>query len=182
MFSIQFDDQPLEYPYDDTSVPAAPGSLHLGKWMEEFDLNLSVWSKSQYESHWMHELKELVTGRPKIALIVNFSDPKNSSNMEIWLVYRDGELVYIQNQIPWYSNLPRDFDVSKISESIDDRQETTSEGYRISEWLFRCGILKRFCTALVFIRTVRKGPPLTLAQTSKACGSGLRHRAKLLKV
>jgi hypothetical protein len=36
MFSIGFTDEPLEHPYDDTSIPAAPGTLVLGKSTEEF--------------------------------------------------------------------------------------------------------------------------------------------------
>ena len=51
MFSIKFADEPLEYPFDDTTIPAAPGALVLGKTTEEFLANLSLWSKSDYESH-----------------------------------------------------------------------------------------------------------------------------------
>ena len=55
MFSIGFTDEPLEYPYDDTSIPAAPGRLVLGESTEEFLANLSLWSKLDYESHWTRE-------------------------------------------------------------------------------------------------------------------------------
>jgi hypothetical protein len=51
MFSIGFTDEPLEYPYDDTNIPAAPGRLVLGKSIEEFLANLSLWSRSVSESH-----------------------------------------------------------------------------------------------------------------------------------
>jgi hypothetical protein len=91
MFSIGFTDQPVEYPYDDTSIPAAPGKLLLGKSTEDFVANLSLWSKSDYESHWVHELKALAERASKIALVVSYDDPNASSNMEIWRVYRDGE-------------------------------------------------------------------------------------------
>lgn len=133
MFSIEFTNEPLEYPYDDTTIPAAPGKLVLGKSAEEFLASLSVWAKSDYESHWRRELKTLLRGTPKVALVVSYyGNP--ASNTEIWRAYRDGEMVHFQNQILWYSTLPRDFEVAKLSEYIQERVVVTSEGNRISEW------------------------------------------------
>jgi CdiI N-terminal domain len=134
MFSIEFTDEPLNYPYDDTSIPAAPGRLVLGKSTEEFLANLSLWSKSDYESHWTRELKALFQGNPKAALVVSYDDPTAASNMEIWRVYRDGELAHFQNQLLPYSHVPPGFEVSKLSQYIQDRVVMTSEGNRISEW------------------------------------------------
>jgi len=116
MFSIGFTNESVEFPYDDPSIPAAPGRLLLGNSTEEFLANLSLWSKSDYESHWTRD------------------DPKASSNMEIWRVYRDGEWAHFQNQLPWYGDLPHDFDVSKMSQYVQDRVVTTAEGNLISEW------------------------------------------------
>lgn len=134
MFSIGFTDEALEYPYDDTSIPASPGRLVLGASTEDFLANLSLWSKSDYESHWTRELKALVEGSAKVALVVSYNDPKASSNMEIWRVYRDGELAHFQNQLPFYCDLPYDFEISKMSQYIQDRVVITAEGNRFSEW------------------------------------------------
>lgn len=134
MFSIGFTEEELEYPYDDASISAARGQLVLGKCTEEFLANLSLWSKSDYESHWISELKALVEGALKVALVVSYDDPKASSNMEIWRVYRGGEWAHFQNQLPWYSDLPRPFEVSRMSEYIQDRAVITAEGNRYSEW------------------------------------------------
>jgi hypothetical protein len=134
MFLIGFTDEALEYPYDDASIPAAPGSLLLGESTEEFLANLSLWSKSDYKSHWRRELKALVEGNPKVALVVSYNDPKASSNMEIWRVYRDEGWAHFQNQLPFYRDLPHDFEVSKMSRYIQDRVVITAEGNRISEW------------------------------------------------
>ena len=134
MFSIGFTDEVREHPYDDTNISAAPGRLVLGKSQEEFLANLSLWDESDYESHWARELKTLVGGSPKVALIVSYNDPRAASNIEIWRAYRDGELVHFQNQILWYSALPHAFEVSKLSQYIDDREVMTAEGNRISEW------------------------------------------------
>lgn len=134
MFSIGFSDEPLEYPYDDTSIPAAPGTLRLGEQTEEFLANLSLWSKFDYQSHWTRELKSLFEGNRKAALVVSYDDPKAASNMEIWRVYRDGECLHLQNQLLPYSNLPHTFEVSEISQYIPDRVVITADGNRFSEW------------------------------------------------
>jgi hypothetical protein len=106
----------------------------LGKWEEEFLANLSLWSKSDYEAHWERELKALVEGNSKVALIVSYDDPKAASNMEIWRVYRDRERAYFQNQLLGYDSIPCDFDVSELDRYIQDRATITADGDRISEW------------------------------------------------
>src|SRR5882672_8532352 len=81
MFSIGFTEEPLEYPYDDISIPAAPGVPWLGPCFEKFLANISMWDKSGwdksgYESHRRRELTALFKGNPKVALIVSFDDPQ----------------------------------------------------------------------------------------------------------
>ena len=134
MFSIGFTDEPLEYPYNDSIISAAPGRLVLGKSTEEFLANLSLWSKLDYETHWTRELKALLDGKPKVALVVSYNDPKASSNLEIWRVYREGEWLHFQNQLPWYSDLPKEFDILEMSRYINDRVVMNIEGDGISEW------------------------------------------------
>ncbi len=135
MFSIEFSDEPLEYPFDDVSVPAAPGRLLLGKSIEAFLANLSLWTKADYESHWASELKSLFDGKLKVALVVSYDDPKASSNLEIWRLYRDGDWVHFQNQLPWYSDLPQKFEISEMSSYLDNRNVMDADGKnRLSEW------------------------------------------------
>ena len=128
MFLIEFTGEPLEYPFDDPLIPAAPGRLVLGKSEEEFLANLSLWDKSNYQFHWTRELKALVEGNSKVALIVSYNDPNAASNMEIWRVYRDGDWAHFQNQILWTSSLPECFVVTEMSRYISDRVVTTKRG------------------------------------------------------
>src|ERR1700684_1651534 len=93
MFTIRFSDEQVEYPYDDATIPAASGFLMLGEHREDFLANLSKWSKVDYERHWCRELRALLNGRHKVALIVSFNDPQAADNMEIWEVYRDSAVV-----------------------------------------------------------------------------------------
>ncbi len=134
MFSIRFTGEAIEYPYDDKNIPAAPGHLVLGTSIEDFLANLSLWSKVDYESHWIRELEALLDGNLKVALVVSYDNPEASSNLEIWRVYRDGEMAHFQNQLLPYSQLPKKFDISEMSQHIQDRVVITAEGNKISEW------------------------------------------------
>ena len=134
MFSIEFTDEPLDYPYDDRGIPAAPGLLVMGETKEGLLANLALWSKKDYELHWRGELRSIVEGGSKAALITSYHDPLYSSNIEIWPVYRDGELVRIQNHLPWYDSFPPDFKVSELNIYMGDREEIDDEGHRLSEW------------------------------------------------
>ena len=71
MFSIGFSSEPLAHPYDDVTIQAAKGFLILGECREDFLANLSKWSKGDYEQHWYRELRLLLDGRSKVALIVS---------------------------------------------------------------------------------------------------------------
>lgn len=134
MFSISFTDAALEYPYDDPSIPAAPGRLVLGKSTEEFLANLSLWRKSDYESHWKRELRAILNGNSKAALVVSYNDPRAASYTEIWRIYRDREWVHFQNQFLQYRSLPDKFDISEISRYIVNRVLINEDGNRVSEW------------------------------------------------
>jgi hypothetical protein len=147
MFLISFIDGPLEYPDDDPTLPAAPGKLQLGHWTEDFLANLFLWKKLEYESHWRNELRSLVAGAAKVALVVSYNAPGADSNMEIWRVYRDGEWARFQNQLLPYSALPRDFAMSRLNDCIADRRILNDDGQRISEWGVHLRDIETFLTS-----------------------------------
>jgi hypothetical protein len=144
MFSIEFANEEVEYPYDDANIPAAPGTLTLNAERESFLANLSLWNRTTYEAHWRRELSDLLVGREKVALVVSYDDPHASSNMEIWRVYSDGEVAFFQNQLVPYSQLPSSFDVSRMSDYIEDRVTGTADGQQISEWEIALSEIRSF--------------------------------------
>jgi len=134
MFSISFTDDPPDYLYDDPQIPSQSGLLVLGKTIEGFSSNLGTWDKSQYEDQWLSQLSSLVQGSRKVALVVSFNNPAFGSNFEIWALYREGEIVHLQNHLPWYDSFPAAFDISTISDHLREREVNSSEGSPISEW------------------------------------------------
>jgi hypothetical protein len=62
---------------------------------------------------------------PKVA-IVSYDDPLASSNLEVWgVIFRTTRLV---------QQSPHEFEVSKISQYIEDRVVVTEDGDRTSGW------------------------------------------------
>jgi hypothetical protein len=134
VFRIGFTNDPIEFPYDDESVPAAVGELILEESREVFVANVSLWTKLDYQRHWTQALTALLKGSPKVSLVVCYSDPRFSSNQELWNLHRDGEWVHFQNKLMWNDNLPADFDPLEMNAYINDRISVDEDGNKISEW------------------------------------------------
>jgi len=134
MFSIEFTDEPLEHPYDDSTIAAAPGLLVMAGRSERFISNLALWDKNDYESHWRRELKSIIDGKNRVAIITCYNDPAHSTEMEIWPAYRDDGMVRMQNHLLSYIDLPQGFAVSEVSSYLEDRQVIDEDGNKLSEW------------------------------------------------
>jgi hypothetical protein len=134
-FSIQFTGGPDEYLDDDPSVPSAIGRITAGELDEEFASGLYEWDKETYESQWLDSLKRFVNGAGKAVLITWYVNPKESTNLQWWALYRaEGGIVHVQNHLPWYDNLGREFSVDEASSFLDERITISEEGLSISEW------------------------------------------------
>ena len=132
MFSISFTDEPLDRPYDDESIAAQSGLIILGNTLQGFSANLGRWEKTTYEQQWLRELRSLVEGRERVALIVDFYD--ENTNLEIWTFFRVDELVYVQNQLFFGTLLPLQFPILQISDFLTEHESLSSDGHAISEW------------------------------------------------
>jgi hypothetical protein len=117
MFSISFKDEPEDHPYDDESIAAQSGLIVLGNVLQGFLANLGKWERATYEQQWLRELRSLVEGRERVALIVDFYD--ENTNCEIWTFFREDEL---------------QFPILQISDFLDEREALSAEAHTISEW------------------------------------------------
>ena len=143
-FSIQFLDEPLLYPFDDAKTPCAPGLLVMGESKEGFCSSLYEWSKQQYESQWQRAIHVLLNESPKAALIVEYIGPDAASHLEWWAMYREGETVYLQDQLLFYSHLKEPFSLDAPFASLRDRETINTEGRQISEWSVSLSEIKQF--------------------------------------
>jgi hypothetical protein len=86
-FSITFQDEPLCYPYDDPSTPAASGLLVFGEFQEGFLASLYQWSREDYERQWRQAIAALFHGMKKSALITEYLSPETASHLVWWPMY-----------------------------------------------------------------------------------------------
>jgi hypothetical protein len=98
-FSIYFRGEPDQYLGDDPSVPFAMGRIVAGELDERFASTLYEWSKRDYEAQWLRSLQRLVNGDTKVALITQYLNPAESSNLEWWALYRDEDDVVYSNSL-----------------------------------------------------------------------------------
>ena len=143
-FSIEFLDEPLLYPFDDVETPAAPGVLIMGNAKEGFYSSLYDWKKQQYESQWQRAIRVLLSESSKAALIVEYLSPEVASHLEWWAMYREGETVYLQNQLLFYEQLATPFSLDSPFASLHDRATIDPEGTSISEWSVSLSEVEQF--------------------------------------
>ncbi len=77
----------------------------------------------------------LVDGASKSAFVTSFVPRSPGDFLVWWPCYLSGELVYVQNQLGFYDQLPADFAVDAIYDFVGDRQTVSKDdGAPISEW------------------------------------------------
>jgi hypothetical protein len=147
-FSIAFADEPLKYPYDDPSIPAAIGILTLDNFQEHFLANLHEWTKEDYEAQWKYALQTLLSGSSNSALIVDYLSPESADYLEWWPMYLAGEEVVLHDQLLFYQQLPKPFHIEEAFASILERRSVNEDGNEISEWRIDLSEVKRFLASL----------------------------------
>lgn len=134
-FSIYFTGEPDQYLGDDPSVPFAMGRIVAGGLDERFASTLYEWSKRDYEAQWLRSLQRLVNGDTKVALITQYLNPAESSNLEWWALYRgEDDAVYVQNQLRFCDHLGKEFSIAEAGKFLAERITVNEDGNRISEW------------------------------------------------
>lgn len=142
-FSIEFTGDPILYPYEDESIPAAKGRLLLGGDVEGFIANLGEWSQAMYRSQWRQSLDSLLNGESKAVLITTYSDPSIASHLEWWALYVVGDKVYLQNQLLFYDDLRKPFSIEKAADCLVDRKLSGGDG-EVSEWAITLEDVRKF--------------------------------------
>jgi hypothetical protein len=134
-FAIRFKDEPNQYLDDDPTVPSAIGRIVAGDLEEEFVSSLYEWKKEDYQSQWLHSIERFLGGDGKAVLITWYVNPKESSNLQWYALYRgEADTVHVQNHLPWYSNFDREFSAAEASSFLQDRLTVNEDGIALSEW------------------------------------------------
>lgn len=144
MFSIEL----LETPEgtDQANEPTeAPGRIVIGDFTESFRVPLGFWRESDYRRSWQQAFEHLEVDRHAVScLMTSMTDPASSNFLSCWPMYRDGEVVYIQNAIIFLEEIGQDFDPEEPWNHIGPRQSIDEDGNKISEWMTSINSLEQF--------------------------------------
>jgi hypothetical protein len=147
-FSIAFQQQPLSYPYDDPTTPAASGVLVLGDYKEHFLASLYQWGQHDYQRQWRLAVKALLSGRDKAALITEYVSPEFATHLVWWPMYFAGDTVFVQNQLLFYDQLTEPFSEQNALMFVRNRKTTTPQGNKVSEWAVTLSEVEAFAATL----------------------------------
>lgn len=107
--------------------------ISIGSFNEVFSVPLSYWTEKEYEQQWIAGLDRIVLESTS-CFVTGMRDPENANFIFIWSMYREGEMVYFQNNILFLDELGEPFDESNIYRYIPSRETINDEGEKISEW------------------------------------------------
>jgi hypothetical protein len=133
-FSISFiEDKEL---CDSLKVPDGfqLGSIVIGEFEELFESPLSFWSIGDYQKHWKRALERTVNGAAKSCLFTSMYDPPTANFLFWWPLYREGQIVYIQNQMLFLNKIDGALDPVNPYVHVPDRKVINKDGEKISEW------------------------------------------------
>jgi hypothetical protein len=142
MFDIHLADEVVHD--TDAGVTALYGKIHLGACAETFVSSLVCWGRVGYERQWDAAIQRLLAGAAVSALITSYVEPSMSNHLMWWPLYREGKVVYVQNQMLFFDQLNAQFSPDVSWESVRERKSTNVDGSKISEWKFGVQDLQDF--------------------------------------
>jgi len=113
---------------------AVYGKIKVGDYAETFVSSLVCWTAADYQRQWLEACERLVGGESVSALIVSYVNPALSEFLVWWPLYRDGDVVHVQNELLIYEQVPTPFVVEDPWSSVRERLIANDDGMEISEW------------------------------------------------
>ncbi len=112
------------------------GYMMLDSSKEGFYSSITYWDTAQYEKHWHDAITRLVNGAECSALITDMPPPSPTGYaIDWWPMWREGDNVYVQEQLIIQSELKEVFDPSNPYVHIDPHITELESGDRPSEWI-----------------------------------------------
>jgi len=138
---------PVPEEYLESGDIACYGEITLGSFHERFQSTLFFWSISDYRKQWVHAIERIINAdNSTSALITELRDPVLADEVigRWWVLYREGENVYVQNQLIFRKYLTGEFNPLDPYAHIPKRETETDEGDKISEWEVKLHDMREF--------------------------------------
>ena len=133
MFDIAFiADEPEQFDEGEYVSVALRGRTTLGDYQEEFLASLRYWSRTDYERQWVEAARRLLAGAEHTGFFT-------SAFQFWWVMWRDGETVYVHEQLLTREGLVAPFDPADPYRQIGERYTISEDGGTVSEW--RLGVV-----------------------------------------
>ena len=130
MFDIYLTDEVVP----ESDGHAVYGKIQIEDYSETFVASMVGWTRAQYEQHWREACQRLIRDGKESALISSNEEPSWSEFLVWWPLYRDGDVVYVRNELMIYAQLTEHFSIGNPWASIRKRKIVNDEGLKISEW------------------------------------------------
>jgi hypothetical protein len=117
------------------------GRTTIGDDVEDFLAPLSIWSRADYENHWLEAAVRLVEGAGRSGFFT-------SAFQFWWAMWRDGREIIVQEEFLTPDRLQRLGPAPDTSHApyhlLGPHRRTSEGGHAISEWLLRVNDIEEF--------------------------------------
>ena len=138
MFDIEFiADEPEHLDEGEDAWVALRGRTTLADYQEEFLATLGTWSRADYQRQWIEAAQRLLGGADRTVFIT-------SAFQFCWAMWREGEMVYVHEQLLAEETLIAPFDAANPYRQIAERYAGTEDGNEISEWRLNIADIEAF--------------------------------------
>lgn len=143
-FCIEFIEDAVPAYYLKPNEKTVFGKITIGEFSERFLASTEYWSQEQYRKQWVEAVDRLINGpcSNTEALIANMYDPSMANFICCWPLFREGDKVYIHNNLLFMDKIKPPFELDRVGSYIGERETVNEDGDKISEWVTTIGELK----------------------------------------
>ncbi|AKT43573.1 uncharacterized protein CMC5_078060 [Chondromyces crocatus] len=119
------------------------GEICIGSFREKFALDSLFWSRDRYEQQWIEAARRIMT-HDRAVMMASISDPATANFFRWWALYRDRDLIAVQEHYCPLAELDRPFSLDRPEESMQPRSTRSEDGVFISEWFTTVRAMQAF--------------------------------------
>lgn len=129
MFGIFSENAPIE----ECDEMVLPSSIVINEFKENFNIPLAYWNVKDYRNSWKLSIEEGLQRGSHAVLAVSMYEPGHTNFVFTWVLYLEGENVFIQNKIIFLDEHP-EFTPENINDYVENRETHDEDGRKLSEW------------------------------------------------
>src|SRR5690348_10784185 len=122
-FDIRF----LENEGHTAPARTAYGEIRIGSFRERFQSDLSFWNRADYERQWRNASSRIQHAE-RAAMITSMGDPSTANFIRWWVMYREDEKIFLQEQTLFLEELSAPFDPEAAEHFVRPRQTVSEDG------------------------------------------------------